>query len=139
MTHRFFALSVGVLTFTLIVLSVASAADQNANSDDSARNQPKATETRENTQKIEIVGNQSGNVKVGNIVQNQSGRNGHQQISIGNAKGGEGHANVVVGNIVQNQKGGTSQKVEIGKGSGAQVGDIIQNGGENRKTETGSP
>jgi len=133
MAHHILTLCIGFLTFALATPSTA--ADQGATPDPI-----QITASQKNTQKIEI-GNQSGNMKVGNIVQNQSGKNSNQHISIGSAKGKEGSANVVVGNIVQNQKGGKngSQTIEVGKGSGAQVGGIIQNGNGDSKVVVGSP
>jgi hypothetical protein len=99
---------------------------------------PQTANPQESTQKVEI-GNETGNVKTGNIVQNQSGKGGNQSISIGNTKGKGNTANVTIGNIVQNQKEGDksgSQTVEIGQGT---HGDIIQNGGGIKKIEVGIP
>ena len=55
MSHRIFTISVGILTFALIALSVATATDQTAN-------------PPENSQSIEIV-TQPDNARVGNIAQ----------------------------------------------------------------------
>jgi lipopolysaccharide export LptBFGC system permease protein LptF len=131
MTHRFLTLCA-----SLIALCTAGNTVTQANTDSPAQ----AANPQENSQKIEIGGDQSGNVKVGNIVQNQSGKGGNQNISIGNAKGKGGSTNVTVGNIVQNQKEGDgssgNQTIELGPGT---HGDIIQNGGGTRKVETGAP
>jgi hypothetical protein len=56
MSHHIFTLSVGILTFALIVLNVANAADQDS---DPTPNQPQVAALLENTQKVD-VGNESG-------------------------------------------------------------------------------
>jgi hypothetical protein len=104
-----------------------------------------AASAQESTQKVEIGSggdNNAGTLKTGNIVQNQSGKNSRQSISIGNAKGSVGK--IVVGNIVQSQSGATDeaggkeaannkQTITIGSRGGDKedadltVGNIVQN------------